>query len=217
MKTDRDLQEEVLAALDWEPGVDAAEIGVSVSDGVVTLRGTATTCREKWLAERAARHVVGVRAVANDVDVSPTGNAVRSDSAIAEVAANALDWDSAVPDSAVKATVRNGWVTLTGSVAWQFQKAAAERAIQRLYGVKGVANSIIVKPHVDASDLKAKIEGAFRRSAVIDAQRVSVESHDGAVVLSGKVRSLAERDEAERAAWAAPGVTKVDDRLVVIP
>ena len=177
-----------------------------------------TTFREKWTAERAARQVVGVRAVANDVDVSPTGNAVRSDPAIAEVAAHALDWDSAVPDSAVKATtVRNGWVTLTGSVAWQFQKSAAERDIQRLYGVKGVANSIIVKPHVDASDLKANIESAFKRSAVVDAQRVRVESHDGVVVLTGTVRSLSERDEAERAAWAAPGVTKVDDRLVVMP
>jgi len=217
MKTDRDLQEEVLAAMEWEPGVDAAQIGVSVTDGVVTLRGTVTALQQKWLSERAARHVVGVRAVANDLDVSPTGNAARSDPAIAEAAANALEWDSAVPDSGIKPTVRNGWVTLTGSVAWQFQKLAAELAVQRLSGVKGVANSIIVKPQADASDVKAKIDSAFRRSAAIDAQHVSVESHDGTVVLSGTVRSLIERDEAERAAWAAPGVMNVVDRLVVVP
>jgi osmotically-inducible protein OsmY len=215
MKSDRNLQDEVLAALEWEPGVNAARIGVTVSDGVVTLRGTVPTLQEKWIAERAARHLVGVRAVANDLDVSPTGNAVRSDSAIAEVAANALEWDSAVPDGAVKVTVRNGWVTLTGTVAHQFQKSAAELVVHRLYGVKGVANSIDVKPCVSADDVKFKIEEALKRSAVIDSQRISVDARDGVVLLTGAVRSLAERDDAERAAWAAPGVTKVEDRLVI--
>lgn len=215
MKSDRDLQDEVLAALEWEPGVHAAQIGVTVSEGVVTLRGTVSTLQEKWIAERVARHLVGVRAIANDLDVSPTGNAVRSDSAIAEVAANALEWDSGVPDGAVKVTVRNGWVTLTGTVAHQFEKSAAELVVQRLYGVKGVANSIVVKPCVSAGDVKAKIEDALKRSAAIDSHRIRVEARDGAVVLTGTVRSLAERDDAERAAWAAPGVTKVEDRLVV--
>jgi osmotically-inducible protein OsmY len=215
MQADRDLQEDVLAALEWEPGIDAAGIGVSVSDGVVTLRGTVATLHQKWTAERATRHLVGVRAVANDLDVSPTGNAARSDSAIAEAAANALEWDSAVPDSAVKVTVRNGWVTLTGTVAHQFEKSAAELSVQRLYGVKRVANSIVVKPCVRADDVKAKIEEALKRSAVIDAQQITVEAHDAAVVLTGTVRSLAERDDAERAAWAAPGMTKVDARLVI--
>jgi osmotically-inducible protein OsmY len=194
---------------------ECGSIGVTVSDGVVTLRGTVSTLQEKWITERSARHLVGVRAVANDLDVSPTGNAVRSDSAIAEVAANALEWDSAVPDGAVKVTVRNGWVTLTGTVAHQFEKSAAELVVQRLYGVKGVANPIVVKPRVSVGDVKAKIEDALKRSAAIDSQRISVEARDGAVVLTGTVRSLAERDDAERAAWAAPGVTKVDDRLVV--
>ena len=215
MQADRDLQEDVLAALEWEPGVDAAQIGVSVSDGVVTLRGAVSTLQQKWTAERAARHLVRVRAVANDLDVSPTGNAARSDSAIAEVAANALEWDSAVPDGAVKVTVRNGWVTLTGTVAHQYEKSAAELAVQRLYGVKGVANSIIVKPRVSADDVKAKIEEALKRSAMIDSQRIRVEARDAAVVLTGTVRSLAERDDAERAAWAAPGVTRIDNLLVV--
>lgn len=189
MKSDRNLQDEVLAALEWEPGVNAAQIGVTVSDGVVTLRGTVSTLQEKWIAERAARHLVAVRAVANDLDVSPTGNAVRSDSAIAEVAANALEWDSAVPDGAVKVTVRNGWVTLTGTVAHQCEKSAAELVVQRLYGVKGVANSIVVKPRVSADDVTSKIEEALKRSAVIDSQRISVDARDGAVLLTGTVRS----------------------------
>ena len=215
MKTDRDLQDEVLAALEWEPGVNAAQVGVTVRDGVVTLRGTIATLQEKRIAERAARHLVGVRAVANDLDVSPTGNAIRSDSAIAEVAANALEWDSAVPDGAVKVTVRNGWVTLTGTVAHQYEKSAAAFVVQRLYGVKGVANSVVVTPRASAADVKVKIEEALKRSAVIDSQRISVDARDGVVLLTGAVRSLAERDDAERAAWAAPGVTKVEDRLVI--
>ena len=214
--TDRRLQEDVLAALEWEPGVEAADIGVSVRDGVATLRGTVTTLRQKWTAERAARHVFGIRAVANDVDVNPAGDASCSDPAIAATAANALEWDSSVPDNAVKVTVRNGWVTLTGSVPCPFEKSAAEFVVGHVPGVKGVANSIIVRAHVSHSDVKTRIEEAFKRSAESDAQRVMVETRDGAVVLTGTVRSLNERDEAERAAWTAPGVTKVDDRLVIV-
>jgi len=217
MKTDRDLQDEVLATLEWEPGIDAAQIGVTVRDGVVTLQGTVGTLLEKWMAERVARHLVGVRALANDLQVTPTGEFARSDSAIADAAANALDWDSAVPSGAVKPTVRNGWVTLNGAVGWQFQKVAAEAAVHRLLGVKGVANSIVVKPAVNAADVKDKIEDAFKRTAALDARQVTVESREGTVVLRGAVHSLRERDEAERAAWSAPGVTSVDDRLLVVP
>jgi len=217
MTADRDLQEKVLQALEWEPGVDAAEVGVSVDDGVVTLRGEVGTLREKWLAERAARHVQGVRAVANDLEVTPDTAAARSDSSIAQAVANTLEWDSAIPDGAVQATVRTGWVTLTGTVMWQYQKAAAERAVTHLYGVKGVNNSILVRPHATPGDVRVKIEDAFKRSAEVDAQRIRVEAKDGTVVLTGTVHSLVEREEAERAAWAAPGVTHVDDRLVVVP
>lgn len=217
MNTDRELQEKVLAALEWEPAVDAAGIGVTVTDGVVTLQGTVTTFLQRSAAERAARHVFGVRAVANDLQVMPTSATSRTDSAIAQAAANALEWDSAVPDDAIKPTVSNGWVTLNGTVGWQFQKSAAERAVQHLYGVKGVTSSIILKPQVAVGDVKAKIESAFKRSAEIDAKRVKVEARDGGVILTGTVQSLAEKDEAERAAWAAPGVTRVDDRLVVAP
>src|SRR5262245_38840610 len=215
MTTDRELQEQLLAALEWEAGINAAHVGVSVNDGVVTLCGTVTTLREKWLAERTARHVRFVRAVANDIEVSVSDGARRTDSEIANAAANALDWDSAVPDSAVKATVRHGWVTLTGTVNWQYQKGSAERVVGRLNGVKGVANSIVVKPAASVGDVRANIERAFARSAEIDARQVKVEAHDGTVTLSGTVQSLNERDEAERVAWGAPGVTQVLDRLVV--
>jgi osmotically-inducible protein OsmY len=215
MKSDRELQDEVIDALEWEPGVSAAQIGVTVSDGVITLRGSVSTLQKKLIAERAARHLVGVRAIANELEVSPPGGAAGSDPVIAEVAANALEWDSAVPDGAVKVTVRNGWVTLTGTVALPLEKSAAELAVRRLYGVRGVANAIVVQPSVSAGDVKARIEAALKCSAVIDSQRIGVEARSGEVVLTGAVRSLAERDDAERAAWAAPGVTKVVDRLVV--
>lgn len=217
MLTDRELQEQVLAALEWEPGVNAARIGVSVDDGVVTLQGTVTTLRQKYLAERVARSVYAVRAVANDIDVAPDVATVRSDSAIAGAVANALEWDSAIPDGAVKATVRNGWVTLTGTVAWEYQRSAAERAARNLNGVRGISNAVLIEPVASVGDIKANIERAFKRSAEIDAARVNVETRDGVVILSGTVHSLFERDEAARVAWAAPGVTKVDDRLVVAP
>ena len=215
MKSDRDLQDALLAALAWDPGVEVAQIGVTVKDGVVTLRGCVATPQENWTAEGIARHMVGVRAVANDLDVSPAGNAVLSDSTIAEIAANALEWDSGVPDGAVKVTVRNGWLTLTGTVAHQSARSAAELAVHRLRGVKGVANSIIVAPDVSAGDVKAKIEEALARSAAIDAGRITVTVRDRVVVLTGTVRSVAERDDAERAARAALGVARVDDRLTV--
>lgn len=216
MNTDRELQERVLAALEWEPGVNAARIGVSVNDGVVTLQGTVTTLRQKYLAERAASHVRLVRAVANDIEVAPDDATRRSDSDIAAAVANALEWDSAIPD-AVKAAVRNGWVTLTGAVAWAYERSAAERAVRNLAGVTGVSNVIVIEPVASAGDVKASIERVFRRSAEIDAQHVTVNARDGTVVLTGTVHSVHERNEAERAAWAAPGVTKVDDRLIVAP
>lgn len=217
MKTDRELQEQVLAALEWDPGVNPARIGVSASDGVVTLQGAVTTFGQKWTAERVASHVFGVRAVANDLQVRPDIATTRTDSSIAQAVASALEWDSAVPCDAVRASVTSGWVTLTGTVEWQFEKMAAECAVRNLCGVKGVTNSIVVKPRARAQDVKTRIEHAFKRSAEIDAGRITIDAHNGSVTLTGIVRSLTERAEAERVAWAAPGVTTVDDRLVVEP
>ncbi len=217
MTIDRKLQEQVLAALEYEPAVSAAQIGVSVTEGVVTLQGVVPTFTQKWLAEKAARHLHGVRAVANDLEVAPTGPALRTDSAIAQATADALEWDSGVPDGSVKATVRNGWVTLNGTVPWQFQRAAAERAVTRLYGVRGVSNSILVRPQVSVTDVQSKIEEALKRSALIDARGIKVDARDGTIVLTGTVHSLTERDAAEKAAWAAPGVVKVEDHIGVVP
>jgi osmotically-inducible protein OsmY len=207
----------VLKALEFEPGVDAAKIGVTAHDGVVTLRGSVSTFYEKWKAELAAGHVYGVRAVADDVEVLPTHDSRRSDTAIAEAAASALDWNTAVPAKSVLVTVRDGWVSLTGNVEWQYQREAAENTVRRLYGVKSLMNSISVKPRARVADVKTRIEDAFKRSAEIDSQHVHVDARDGQVTLTGTVRSLSERREAERAAWSAPGVTLVDDRLAVTP
>ena len=204
MRLDKELQEGVLKALDWEPSVNAAQIGVTVDEGVVTLTGQVATLMQKWTAEKIARHVWGVRAIANDLTVSLDGVGTRSDSAIAHAAANAIEWNSSIPADAVQVTVRDGWVPLSGSVSWQYQKAAAERAIRNLFGVKGVANSIVVKPPVSTQNIREQIEEAFKRSADVDAKAISIEAHDGTVILRGNVHSLAERDAAERAAWAAP-------------
>jgi osmotically-inducible protein OsmY len=215
--TNRELQEMVLNALEWEPGLDAGTVGVTVKDGIVTLTGRTTTLYGKWTAERAARHVFGVRAVANDIEVAPDEETTRTDADIAEAAANGLTWNASVPLNSVQATVRQGWITLTGTVDWHYQRQAAERAVEHLYGVKGVANSIVLKPRASAADVKTKIEQAFTRSAEVDATHVQVEARDGQVILRGTVKSLNEREEAERAAWAAPGVKAVDDRIIVAP
>jgi osmotically-inducible protein OsmY len=217
MRTDKQLQESIVKALDWEPAVNAAQIGTTVQQGVVTLTGRVGTLREKWTAEKTARHVWGVRAIANEIEVAPDGIAMRSDTAIATAAANALDWNSSIPPDAVQVTVRHGWVTLTGTVPWQYQKTSAEKAMAHLYGVKGVSNAIVVRSPVVVADVRQKIEDAFRRSADIDAKHLTVEARNGTVVLKGTVHSLTERDAAEHAVWAAPGVVAIDDRLVVTP
>jgi osmotically-inducible protein OsmY len=218
MTTDRELQERVLRALEFEPAVEAAEIGVTAHDGVVTLRGTVKTYFEKTKAERATARVFGVRALANDIEVLPDYQRRREDSAIAEAVANALAGDAAIPARAVQARVENGWVMLDGRVEWKYQRDAAEDALRHLYGVRGITNAILVAPHVKPSDVKSKIEDAFKRSAEIDARNVHVaDSFNGQVMLTGTVRSLSERRVAEEAAWSVPGVTLVDDRLAVTP
>ena len=215
MKTDLQLHKDVLDELRWDPRVNEAEIGVSAKGGVVTLSGSVQTFAQKYAAERAVERVTGVRAVADDLHVRPTGSFLRNDTDIAHSVINALAWDIEVPADKITAKVEAGWITLKGEVNWNYQKVAAERAVRYLGGVKGISNLIDVKPQVSPTEVKAKIEAALKRNAELDAKLINVETSAGKVTLKGNVRSWAERADAEHAAWAAPGVKEVDDRLVV--
>jgi osmotically-inducible protein OsmY len=190
---------------------------VAAKDGVVTLTGQVAHYAQKAAAEDAAKRIYGVKAVANDIEIELPGSSLRTDADIAAAALSALKWDYEVPDDRIKVTVRDGWVTLEGTVDWQYQEDAAERCVQYLMGVKGVTNSIVIKTKPTPEGVKVKIEDAFKRNADLDARRITVNTYNGKVTLSGSVSSWSERDEAESAAWAAPGVTSVDDQLVVMP
>jgi len=215
MKKDSELQHDVLAELEWEPTVDAAEIGISVNDGVVTLNGAVKRFPEKWAAEDAALRVAGVKAVANEIEVKLVSGAERSDADIARSAVNALEWNTYIPSDRLKVKVEKGWVKLEGTVEWQYQKDAAENAVCHLIGVRGVTNVIGVKSPATSMNVREKIEKALQRSAEVDAQRITVEAVGDNVILRGSVRSWAERKEAERAAWAAPGVAVVENYIKV--
>jgi osmotically-inducible protein OsmY len=215
--TDRELQEHVQNALDWEPSIDAADIGVSVESGVVTLRGDVRSYSEKAVSERVALGVYGVKAVANDINVRLHDGQQRNDTEIAQAVLSALKWNTMVPDEKITVTVSNGLVTLKGKVDWEYQRRAAADAIRDLTGVRSVTNTISLEPHASALDVKSKIEAALKRSAEVDARRINVAVADGKVILSGNVHSWFERSEARHAAWAAPGVKEVDDRIAVVP
>lgn len=214
MKTDKELQRDILDELAWEPRVDAEDIGVSVEAGIVTLNGRVKSVIEKWAAERVAQRVDGVRAVTDELTVKLPGETQYSDTDIARAAANALDWNASVPRSRIKVVVENGWIALKGNVDYHYQKDAAEGAVRILKGVTGVRNTIVVTPpSVSPSDIKHKIERALERAAQVDAQRITVETTGGKVILRGDVKTWAEREEAERAAWAAPGVFEIKNDI----
>jgi osmotically-inducible protein OsmY len=213
--TDAEIQEDVITELKWEPRVQPNEIGVIVKDGVVTLTGSVESYAKRWAAEDAARRVRGVRAVANDIEVRLPSSSKRTDADIAAAAANALKWDPFVPADRIQVSVSEGWVTLRGDVEWQYQRQDAERAVRHLWGVKGVTNLITVKPHVAPTEIKKKIENALVRNAETDAGRITVEVSGSKVILRGTVRAWAEKEAAERAAWQAPGVTEVDNRITI--
>jgi osmotically-inducible protein OsmY len=217
MKTDTQLQHDVLAELGWEPSINASQIGVTAKDGVVTLTGSVASFADKMTAERVTKRVYGVKAVANDLEVKIPGRSQRTDTDIATAALNVLKWDTTIPEDRIKVTVRHGYITLEGQVDWGYQKDSAERGVRNLTGVMGLTSQITVKSRVQPADIKSKIEAAFKRSAELDARRVGVEARDGKVILHGNVHSWAEKEQAEQAAWAAPGVSEVESRLTVTP
>jgi osmotically-inducible protein OsmY len=215
--TDRELQHRVLQELEWEPKVRSTDIGVAADSGVVTLSGFVNRYHEKLDAEYAAKRVSGVKAVANDLEVKLSTESERPDPDIARAAVQSLEALDTVPHERIQITVRDGWITLEGEVEWQHQKAAADAAVRYLAGVKGISNLIHVTPRVSVTEVKEQIEEALRRSAVLDAQRIQVGTTNSTVVLRGDVPTWTEREEAEAAAWRAPGVTKVDNHIVVLP
>jgi osmotically-inducible protein OsmY len=214
--TDVDLKRNVEAELNWEPSLkNPASIGVRVKDGIVTLTGQVETYAEKLAAERAAARVSGVKAVANELEVQLAKSGERTDEDIARAAANALDWTSGIPRDQIKVTVDKGWITLKGAVDWEYQRAAAEDAVKHLEGVKGIINLIEVRPSASKTVLKKSIEEALKRHAEIEAQRIHVEVIGSKVILRGTVYSWFEKQEAERVAWQAPGVTHVENQITV--
>jgi osmotically-inducible protein OsmY len=217
MKSDNEIERDVKAELEWDPDLDATDIAISVKKGVVTLAGFVKSYTDKYEAEAAAKRVAGVGGVANDLEVRMPSVDERPDPDIARDAVAALKSQLPISSENIKVIVKNGWVTLEGEAEWQYQRQTAEAAVRRIKGVKGVSNTILLRPHAEPTEIKRKIQEALRRSAEVDANRIEVEANGGTVILKGRVRSWIERAEAERAAWAAPGVTEVDDRIVVSP
>ncbi|KAB1911378.1 BON domain-containing protein [Micromonospora sp. AMSO31t] len=216
-RTDQEIQSAVLDELTWEPRVRPNEIGVTVTEGVVTLAGSVDSYARKWAAERAAHRVPRVRAVANDIAVRIATSAEKSDPEIATAASRALEWDAFVPIEALDVTVADGWVTLHGEVEWEYQRRAAERSVARLTGVRGVSNGITVRPSVraDGRDLAERIVDALARNGATEAEGISVRVHGDTVLLEGLVHSAGEREEIERVVWNAPGIREVRNEVTV--
>ena len=215
MKTDTQLQQDVIAELKWEPSVNAAQIGVEVKNGIVTLAGHVSTYAEKWNAERAAQRVSGVTALAVEIDVKLSGSSKRTDADIAGSVKDTLQWTSSLSKDSVKVMVESGWVTLSGEVGWEYQRRAAVNGVRYLTGVTGVSNQIALKPGVSVSAVKSDIEAALKRRAKADAQMISVEVRGADVTLTGTVHSWSERDLARNTAWGTPGVRNVVDHMTI--
>ncbi len=216
MMTDSQLQKNVMEELKWEPSVTHEHIGVSVSEGIVTLTGSVPTLIEKHNAEKAAQRVSGIKAIVEKIEVKLPGTLARDDEEIAKAIINQLDWNALIPKNKIKTKVTNGWVTLTGEVDWEYQRKAAEKLVRELKGVKFVSNSIVLKPKLEASLLKEKIERALFRATERESKQIEVNVKGTQVTLSGLVRSFAEMEAIEGAAWAAPGVTEIQNNLKVI-
>jgi osmotically-inducible protein OsmY len=213
--SDRGLRQDILHELEFEPSVDAENIGVAVKDGVVTLTGYVGSYAEKAVAEHVVSRVMGVRAIAQEIEVRLPSNVKTADDQIARRALKIIAWDTTIPNDKVKVKVQNGWITLNGDVEWQYQKLGAEQAVRKLSGVVGVTNLIKVYPAAQASDVKHRIEEALKRSAEVDAGRIQVSVESGKVRLEGKVHAWHEKKMAQQAAWSARGVTEVDDRIMI--
>lgn len=216
MKTDSQLQQDVMAELKWTPEVHATQIGVEVKNGIVTLAGEVSSYAEKWNAERAAQKVNGVKALAVEMTVKLTSLVKRTDADIAESARNILNWTGSLPEDAVKVLVEGGWLTLSGDVEWQYQRQVAAECVRNLVGVIGVSNQIGLRPSLSASVVKSDIEAALKRRAADDAKTIAVEVKGADVTLTGTVHSWAERDLATRSAWGAAGVRNVVDKLNLV-
>ncbi|MGZ4372596.1 MAG: BON domain-containing protein [Gaiellaceae bacterium] len=216
MDNDQELKQEVERELEWDPKVDAANVGVVVRDGAITLTGYVSTYAEKFAAVRAAERVYGVTAVADEIEVRPSGKNVLDDTAIAEAIKHAFDWSAIIPDT-VQAEVRDGGVTLRGDVEWEWQRHAAERTVRDIRGVRWISNLITVKPKVKASAIEERVAEAIKRSAELDARSIWVTTNNGTIHLHGHVHSLHEKRVAESAAASAPGVSRVENDIAVTP
>ncbi len=213
--SDIQLRQDILDALEFEPSIDAAHIGVAVEQGVVTLTGHVGSYAAKAIAERVVQRVKGVRGIAQEIQVRYPENKKCADDEIAQRALKIIDWDVELPEGAIQVKVQNGWVTLTGEVDWHYQRTDTEAAVRRLSGVVGITNSITIRPRVDAQNIKHRIEAALKRNAELEASGIKVDVVGGKVRLEGKVHAWYERGIAEQAAWAASGVTTVEDNLKV--
>lgn len=215
MKSDIEIQKDVIEQLKWEPFLNAAQIGVSVKNGIVTLSGQVDTYSKKMLAEKAAKKVSGVKAIAEDIQVGISPSYKRSDTEIAEAVVNALKWHTMIPEDKIKVSVEEGNVKMEGDVEWEYQRSQAKTTVENLMGVRFVTNLIAVKPKITPYELQQKITASFQRSANIDAGKVTVDVTGSKVTLRGKVRSFAEREDAENAVWAAPGIVLVENKLLI--